>query len=240
MAIDSAATVRNFRRKGPKGLKRPVFGRILGQVRAPIQDIPHLNVVLPYLHSRQRLRYLIEKATELGASKFIAVGFQRSQHQSKYDEPKSSTDSSKSVESLLREWAVEAAEQSERMTIPAVVNALDLNFVNNSSEIFALAQSSCVFVYKERSPQDSHLLDAALSRWQSKTINNDHGIAVVVGPEGGLSPEELDALAAVGSGTGSVRFVSLGDGVLRSETAVVTAMSILSAVFRRCGSSVTT
>ena len=45
---------------------------------------------------------------------------------------------------------------------------------------------------------------------------------VVVGPEGGLSPEELTAFAAVGA-----RSVRLGSEVLRTSTAGVAAVSAL-------------
>lgn len=56
----------------------------------------------------------------------------------------------------------------------------------------------------------------------------DHGdVVVVVGPEGGIAPEELTAFAAAGAVT-----CRLGEPVLRTSTAGVAALSVLSAARR--------
>jgi 16S rRNA (uracil1498-N3)-methyltransferase len=52
-------------------------------------------------------------------------------------------------------------------------------------------------------------------------------VVLVVGPEGGISPEELEAFTAPG-----VRTCRLGDAVLRTSTAGVAALSVLSAAGR--------
>jgi len=50
---------------------------------------------------------------------------------------------------------------------------------------------------------------------------------VLIGPEGGFAPAELDALAE----TGFVRPVSLGPRILRAETAVAAALSMRQAIW---------
>ena len=52
-------------------------------------------------------------------------------------------------------------------------------------------------------------------------------LAVAIGPEGGFSPRELEAMRAAGA-----RPVDLGEGVLRVETAAVAAVAALRAVAR--------
>jgi 16S rRNA (uracil1498-N3)-methyltransferase len=53
-------------------------------------------------------------------------------------------------------------------------------------------------------------------------------VVLVVGPEGGIAPEELSALSAAGA-----RLVRLGGTVLRTSTAGAAAISVLSAATGR-------
>ena len=56
---------------------------------------------------------------------------------------------------------------------------------------------------------------------------DDGDVLVIVGPEGGIAPEELDALTA-----GGAVACRLGPHVLRTSTAGVAALSVLSAASR--------
>ena len=53
-----------------------------------------------------------------------------------------------------------------------------------------------------------------------------HSAAWLVGPEGDFSPDEYDALRAAG-----VAFVSLGDLILRTETAAIYGLCVLGAEY---------
>jgi 16S rRNA (uracil1498-N3)-methyltransferase len=69
------------------------------------------------------------------------------------------------------------------------------------------------------------VLDAAASVPLSAAPLPDRGeIVLVVGPEGGIAPEELAAFAAAGALP-----VRLGDEILRTSTAGVAALAVLSA-----------
>ena len=48
---------------------------------------------------------------------------------------------------------------------------------------------------------------------------------IVVGPEGGWSPSEIEAFQELQKNQSNVRFVSLGPLVLRAETAAIAAIS---------------
>lgn len=116
----------------------------------------------------------------------------------------------------LAKWrftAREAAKQSRRSWFPEVAELMTIEGV-----AALLADADLAVVLHE---------DAALPL-ASLDAPNSGSIVIVVGPEGGISPEELEAL-----GTPGTRPVRLGDEVLRTSTAgVVAAAALLSRTSR--------
>ncbi|HLY88780.1 MAG TPA: 16S rRNA (uracil(1498)-N(3))-methyltransferase [Acetobacteraceae bacterium] len=105
----------------------------------------------------------------------------------------------------LRAIAVEAAEQCERLTVPVLHEPRPLQ------EVLA-----------DWSP-DRRLV-AALERSDAPRIAAVRGqTALLVGPEGGFSPAELEALRVHPFVTG----VSLGPRVLRADTACIAGLALL-------------
>src|SRR5262245_13542022 len=68
------------------------------------------------------------------------------------------------------------------------------------------------------------LHEAAPDRLSTVELPTDGDLVLVVGPEGGIAPEELSLFADAGG-----RVVHLGTSVLRTSTAGVAALSVLSA-----------
>ena len=133
---------------------------------------------------------VIQKATELGVSVVKPVF---SAH----------TNTGRMNLERLAAIAREAAEQSERLTVPQIVPPQPLLDVLGSWPA-------------------GRGLAAAIERGGPSAIPRDAG-ALLVGPEGGFAPAELDALRAA-------RFVSpicLGPRVLRAETAVIAGLALL-------------
>ncbi len=64
--------------------------------------------------------------------------------------------------------------------------------------------------------------DIAASRRILESIQPGQPVAVLIGPEGGFSPEEVEEARAAGFQT-----ISLGKRILRTETAGMTALAIL-------------
>jgi 16S rRNA (uracil1498-N3)-methyltransferase len=104
--------------------------------------------------------------------------------------------------------AIEAAEQCERLTVPQLHAPLPLSSLLSDW------------------PPDRRLF-AAIERATAPRIAPAHGPrALLIGPEGGFSPAELDALR-------SHRFVtpaSLGPRILRAETACIAGLALLQGV----------
>ncbi|MFP5283282.1 MAG: 16S rRNA (uracil(1498)-N(3))-methyltransferase [Actinomycetes bacterium] len=101
----------------------------------------------------------------------------------------------------------EAAKQSRRLRIPAV------GPLTRTDEVSArLQQADLALVLHEE----------ATDPLGSLALPSAGEVLIVVGPEGGISPEELAAFGAVGA-----RPVSLGAGVLRTSTAGVAALAAL-------------
>jgi 16S rRNA (uracil1498-N3)-methyltransferase len=115
-------------------------------------------------------------------------------------------------EKALARWratAREAAKQSRRFWLPEVADA-----ASTADVVKLLATAAAAFVLHEDATEP--LATAALPAAGP--------IVLVVGPEGGIAPEELDAFAAAGAVP-----VRLGATVLRTSTAGVAALAVLSA-----------
>lgn len=142
---------------------------------------------------KARMDFLIEKAVELGAHELQPVLTQN-------------TEVRVIKEDRIRQQIREAAEQCERLDIPALSPLISLH------NYIAQRQDSPVLACLER--QDTpHISDVI--------VQMEGDVAVLVGPEGGFTAEEMSFIEK----TGNIRPVSLGRNVLRSETACLVALS---------------
>jgi len=105
----------------------------------------------------------------------------------------------------------EATKQSIRGWIPDVLDLVSTN------QLAKLAPATRMLVLEPTA-------EVALTAIEL----TDDDIVIVVGPEGGIAPHELDALTAAGA-----ELVRLGDGVLRTSTAGPAAIAVLSAKLAR-------
>ncbi|MCB5178167.1 16S rRNA (uracil(1498)-N(3))-methyltransferase [Streptomyces antimicrobicus] len=109
-----------------------------------------------------------------------------------------------------RSTAREAGKQSRRVRFPEVAEAASTKQV---AELLAAADLAVV-LHEDREAGSEALATAALPTAGS--------VVVVVGPEGGVSPEELAVFAAAGA-----RPYRLGRSVLRTSTAGTAAVAVL-------------
>jgi 16S rRNA (uracil1498-N3)-methyltransferase len=106
--------------------------------------------------------------------------------------------------------AREAAKQSRRSWIPRITGVPDCS---TRQVVARLEDTASAFVLHEEATQ--RLAAAPLTHWGD--------IVLVIGPEGGISDAELDMFIAAGAVP-----VRLGDEILRTSTAGVAALSVLS------------
>ncbi|GAA1525287.1 16S rRNA (uracil1498-N3)-methyltransferase [Microbacterium ginsengiterrae] len=114
-------------------------------------------------------------------------------------------------------WATivrEAAKQAHRPWVPSVSEA------SSTAQVIARAGGARMLVLDPTAT--AKLSDVAVD------AEADHDVMLVVGPEGGISPEELEKFEAAGA-----ERVRLGDTVLRTSTAGPAAISVLSVALGR-------
>lgn len=110
-----------------------------------------------------------------------------------------------------RRIAQEAAEQSERLIVPEILDPVPF-----ATGLSLAKDQRYICVARGDSP---HLLDCLLSTHHSP-------ITIATGPEGGWTPAEVEAAIANG-----FQPVSLGRRILRAVTAPIVALSLIAATF---------
>ena len=173
--------------------------RAIKRVR-PQMDGPDLHYLFAPL-KRSRLDYMVQKATELGVARLAPVMTRRTQAE------RVNLD-------RMRANAIEAAEQCGVLRIPVVAEPEKLD------RVLAVWPASRRLIFCDEAADIASPL-AALG-----TIAPGSPLAVLIGPEGGFTVEERDALGRV---PGVVR-VSLGPRIMRADTAAVAALALVNAV----------
>ncbi|WP_026940727.1 16S rRNA (uracil(1498)-N(3))-methyltransferase [Hellea balneolensis] len=148
---------------------------------------------------KHRTTFIIEKATELGARYLQPVITARTQF------PKFNVEKA-------RLQAIEAAEQTERLDIPAIRTPLKLDVMLNDWG----ASRRLIFA------DETGGAKPALEMLQS--VNGP--TAIIIGPEGGFTPQERELLQA----KDFVVPVSLGPRILRADTAALAILTLWQAV----------
>ena len=207
--VDEAVTLGDGRGTWLTGLvtaasPKQVEVRVTDRVEVPAPS-PRF-VLVQALAKGDRDELAVQAATELGVD--AIVPWQASRSVSRWD--------AKAEKGLAR-WRTivrEAAKQAHRAWIPEVEG------VARTADLVRLAATSDVLVLE---PSASARLTAVATE-----ASDGRDVVLVVGPEGGIAPDELSALEDAGA-----RLVRLGETVLRTSTAGAAAISVLSAAHGR-------
>lgn len=170
-------------------------------------------VLFQGLAKGDKMETVIRHATEVGVDAFVPLKCARSVM--KVDARKST--------SKVQRWrfiAKSAAMQSGRMSVPEVSEPVG---IRDACEM--LGGATAVVVCWEEAPESETLREALSFGLSSCGMPaEDARVAVVVGPEGGLEPDEVEMLLACNP---RARLVSLGPAILRTETAGVVAPALV-------------
>ncbi len=175
----------------------------LGEARAAPR--PRAITVVQGLPRAEKLELVLQKATELGAAAFAPAACARSVVK---------LDDAAKAQGKRERWqriVEEAARQCGRADVPPVFPVLPLE-----RAVAALPDAPAVFVLDE----EERALPLSLAA--RPALETRRPLALVVGPEGGLTREEVSALVAAGAVA-----VTLGALVLRTETAALAALAVL-------------
>jgi 16S rRNA (uracil1498-N3)-methyltransferase len=150
---------------------------------------------------RVRLDWVVEKATELGAAALLPVMTARTQPERLNRE-------------RLRALAIAAAEQCERLSVP------DIAIPEPLDRVVAAWPAGRRLVLCDESGAGMPIAEVLAG------FPRQASAALFVGPEGGFTDRELDALGKLPI----VTRVGLGPRVLRAETAAVAALAVFQAI----------
>ena len=136
--------------------------------------------------------FMIQKATELGVTKFLPIIFER-------------TIVRKINKERLEKVIIEAAEQSNRITVPSIEEPQKLkSFLNNDMDL----------IFTD--------LNTANTKIDLKKLTTKP-TCVIIGPEGDFSEQEREEILKFKG----VQPIKINKNILRSETAVISAISII-------------
>ena len=152
-----------------------------------------------------RMEWAIEKCTELGAKRIVPVIARRT-------EPHLAAAAAKRGD-RWRRIALQAAEQSRRVSSPEISEPLKLKA--------AVALSGSLRIVLSEVETDAMLKDIL------QTHPNYADVVIALGPEGGWTNEELQLFQEAGWIS-----ASLGDTILRAETAAIASLAVVLAELR--------
>ena len=140
--------------------------------------------------------FMLQKATELGVTKFLPIIFDR-------------TVVRKINKDRIEKIVIEASEQSNRINVPPIEEAQDLNGF--------LKKNSMNLIFTDLNSNIKKI---------DKSKFTDKPVCIIIGPEGDFSETEREKILSFKG----VQPIKINENILRSETAVISAISIVNYV----------
>lgn len=182
---------------------KAIYASVLSIQESPLPSTPRITLAQALLKG-EKMAWVIQKATELGVNTLAPLITERVI-------PRVSPAHATTYQERWDRIALEAAQQSERWSIPKILP---------------------IQTFQEFLRQDNKGIQIMLAERQEKTSlstmdlpsDNPNGITVFIGPEGGWTKEERQMAKNL-----NVIFATLGQGILRAETASLASLAILQA-----------
>jgi len=176
------------------------------KVKSPKKETLPSITLAQAIPKKQKMDYIVEKATELGVAEIIPVISERTVV--KVDETKS--------DKKRKRWqriAQEAAKQCGRSDVPKIKETDKFYNVISNVNDYDLSLIA-------------HLEDERVSLKEALSDFRNGKIIIFIGPEGDFTPEEILMAKETPS-----KFISLGSRILKSDTAGLYALSVLNYEF---------
>ena len=193
-----------------------VFNSINGEFLAKISEIYKNTIIIDIIKKIRDVKiendiwllfapvkkspteYIVQKATELGVSKIIPVITER-------------TITKNLNLKRMQDIAIESSEQCERITIPEVCA------VKKLKDLIPNWDNDRIIFFCDETIRNNDVVKIDLQNLSTKSFG-----AILVGPEGGFSTNETNYLRE----KKFIRPIDLGPRILRSDTAVIAALSL--------------
>ena len=167
-------------------------------------ELPYRITLAQGIPEATKMDWIVEKAVELGVSDIIPLAAQRSVVRLDNDR----------AEKRLSRWqaiAISAAQQCGRNRLPHIASPV------GTGEYLRQTTPSPRILFSPRATE-------TLSEWARH--QKPQNITLLIGPEGGFSPEEETMAEQQG-----VTFLSMGPRILRTETAGLAAVAAINALW---------
>ena len=167
-------------------------------------ELPYRITLAQGIPEATKMDWIIEKSVELGVSDIIPLAAQRSVVRLNNDR----------AEKRLSRWqaiAISAAQQCGRNRLPHIASPV------GTGEYLRQTTPSPRILFSPRATE-------TLSEWARH--QKPQNITLLIGPEGGFSPEEENMAEQQG-----VTFLSMGPRILRTETAGLAAVAAINALW---------
>ncbi len=164
---------------------------------------PYIVLAIGLLADKARFEWLVEKGVELGVREIVPMVTARSEGRLHADR--------------VGRVAVAALKQSQRSFLPTIADPVPM-----AAMLGRLSGFDRSFICHESAP-----VSDALGRFLLSFPDSGR-IAILVGPEGGFTTEEVELAQGA-----SARVVSLGESRLRAETAALTAIVLAASLSQK-------
>ena len=165
--------------------------------------------IMQGLPKKDKMDLVVQKSVELGVFDIMPIEMERCVV--KYEEK----DKRKKVERWQKISEV-AAKQCDRDFITKVNNVVSLKNICKK-----LSEYDIVILAYEK--EEKITLKEVLKEIKKKYGENEIKIAVIIGPEGGISPNEVEMIKE----SDNVKVVTLGKRILRTETVALNILSVI-------------
>ena len=193
-----------------------VFNSVNGEFLAKISEIYKNTIIIDIIKKIQDVKiendiwllfapvkkspteYIVQKATELGVSKIIPIITER-------------TITKNLNLNRMKDIAIESSEQCDRITIPEICA------VKKLKDLILNWDNDRIIFFCDETIRNNDVVKIDFQNLSTKSFG-----AILVGPEGGFSANETNYLRE----KKFIRPIDLGPRILRSDTAVIAALSL--------------